>query len=78
MNKLYKKDKTTHEALINKIQDLLTCDDVNHYKNLRSPMQEFKRVHINGPFVLIFKYKESEDKIIFFDLDHHNNIYKLY
>jgi len=33
-------------------------------------------VHINGPFVLIFKYDEQEDKILFYYLDHHDKIYK--
>ncbi len=77
MNRLYKKDRKTHEILINKIQEILTCLDIDHYKNLRSPMQAFKRVHINGPFVLVFKYIESEDKIVFYDFDHHDNIYSL-
>ena len=74
--KLNKKDKVMYEASINKIQEILTCTDVHHYKNLRSPMQEFKRVHIKGSFVLIFKYNPNEDAILFYDLDHHNKIYK--
>ncbi len=76
MNKLYKKDRRTHEALMSKIQELIKCEDINHYKNLRNPLQNFKRVHVNGPFVLIFKYNEQEDKILFYYLDHHDNIYK--
>ncbi len=75
MSKLYKRDRITHEALMKKIQEILTCDDIAHYKNLRRPMQAFKRVHINGPFVLIFKYIEEENKILFYDFDHHDNIY---
>lgn len=74
--KLFKKDRTTYEVLMNKINDILTCEGVNHYKNLRKPLQHLKRVHINGPFVLTFKYQEEEDKVVFYDFDHHDYIYK--
>jgi len=73
--KISKKDKIMYEAVMDKMNEILTCEDVNHYKNLRKPLQEFKRVHIKSSFVLMFKYIPSEDKIIFFDLDHHDRIY---
>ncbi|MDP3698970.1 MAG: addiction module toxin RelE [Nanoarchaeota archaeon] len=76
LQKIAKKDKIMHEAVMKKIEEIVSCEDVNHYKNLRAPMQQFKRVHIKGSFVLIFKYMASEDKIIFFDLGHHDNIYE--
>lgn len=75
LNKLAKKDKVMYEAFISKFKEILNCRDVNHYKNLRKPLQEFKRVHIRGSFVLIFKYVESKNKVIFYDFDHHDNIY---
>ena len=76
LKKLSKKDKAAYEALMNKINEILTCEDVSHYKNLRNPLQHLKRVHIKGPFILAFKYIKSEDKVIFYDFDHHDNIYK--
>lgn len=76
LRKLYKKDKVAYTALTSKIQEILACKDVNHYKNLKTPLQHLKRVHIKGSFVLTFKYAESEDKVIFYDFDHHDNIYK--
>ena len=59
-----------------KIKEAVECENVKHYKNLRYPLQELKRGHVRGPFVLTFKYLKSEDKIIFYDFDHHDNIYK--
>src|SRR3989339_575870 len=38
-------------------------------------LNKFKRVHIDGSFVLSFKYDKTQDKIIFYDLDHHDKIY---
>ena len=75
LNKLYKKDREAYNAIMNKIQEILTCEDVNHYKNLKRPLQEFKRAHIMKFFVLTFKYLRSEDKVVFFDFDHNDKIY---
>ncbi len=77
MKKLSKKDRVTYEVLMNKMQEIVECEDVHHYKNLRSPLQQFKRVHVRGPFVLVFKYIESENTVVFYDFDHHDNIYVL-
>jgi YafQ family addiction module toxin component len=74
LSKLLKKDKVTYEILMKKIEEIISSD-ITHYKNLRSPLQEYKRLHIRGPFILTFKYVESEDKIYFYDFDHHDDIY---
>lgn len=50
--KISKKDKKAYEAIINKIQEIISCVDVEHYKNLRYDMKISKRVHI-GHFVLV-------------------------
>jgi len=76
LKKLCKKDKVTYESLMKKIEEIINCENINHYKNLRKPLQDFKRVHVRSSFVLIFKYVESEDKIVFYEFDHHNKIYK--
>jgi len=73
--KLYKRDKAAYESLMKKIDEIISCKDIDHYKNLRAPLQDFKRVHIKGPFVMTFKYLESKDKVAFYDFDHHDNIY---
>jgi YafQ family addiction module toxin component len=75
LNKLSKKDKSMYDSILKKFEEILSCRDINHYKNLKRPLQNFKRVHIKSSFVLIFKYTESDDKIIFYELDHHDNIY---
>ncbi|MFA6462279.1 MAG: addiction module toxin RelE [Candidatus Woesearchaeota archaeon] len=76
LTKISKKNPVMHEIIFKKMREILDCPDVNHYKNLRSPLQEFKRVHIKGSSVLIFKYLPSEDKILFYDIDHHDVIYQ--
>lgn len=76
LEKLFKKDRVTYEILLRKMEEVLSMNDLNHFKNLRNPLQEFKRIHIRGPFILTFKYIESKNKIIFYDFDHHDYIYK--
>lgn len=74
--KLSIKDKPLLNIILNKINDIINCEDINHYKNLRHPMNKYKRVHITQKFVLIFRYLEKNDVIIFRYFDHRNNVYK--
>ena len=73
--KLKKKDRVTYDAIMKKIWEVTNSPDIEHYKNLRNPLQQFKRIHINGPFVLVFRYNKAEDQIRFYDFDHHDNMY---
>lgn len=75
LSKISKKDKILYNAIIKKIEEILTCEDVNHYKNLKKPLQIFKRVHVRSSFVLTFKYLSSEDKVVFYRLKLHDDIY---
>jgi len=75
MKKLSKKDKSIYEQLLKKIDEIINCYNVEHYKNLRYNMKDSKRAHI-GHFVLVFQYDKSSDTINFDDFDHHDIIYK--
>ncbi|MBS3118959.1 addiction module toxin RelE [Candidatus Woesearchaeota archaeon] len=75
IEKLHKKNPVVYEALMKKIEEILNCEDVEHYKNLHSPLQEYKRVHVGSSFILLFKYVKTEELVVFYDLDHHDNAY---
>ena len=75
MLKLFKKDNQTRERIIKKIQEIINSADVEHYKNLRHDLKDFKRVQI-GEKVLVFKYDKKENLISFEDFDHHDKIYR--
>ena len=75
LRKLSKKDKSMHEQLIKKIEEIKNSSNIEHYKNLRYDMKDSKRAHI-GHFVLIFQYDKKNNLINFDDFDHHDNIYK--
>jgi mRNA-degrading endonuclease RelE of RelBE toxin-antitoxin system len=57
-----------------KVKDILT--DPHRFKPLRKPMQNKRRVHVGGPFVLVYEINEKEHLVTLVDFDHHHNIYK--
>ncbi len=75
LSKLMKRDIKLYSAVLSKMDEIVCCSDVGSYKNLKRPMQRYKRVQI-GSFVLIFNYDKSEDSVTFFELEHHDDAYK--
>lgn len=74
LKKLMKRDKVRFEAVLKKIREV--CESPHHYKNLQHDLKEFKRVHIDSSFVIVFKVDENNKVVRFEDLDHHDTIYK--
>jgi len=72
----FKKDRKRYKILMKKIEEIINSDDIGHYKNLRKPLQDFKRVHIDSHFVLVFRFEKRKNSIYFYDFDHHDEIYK--
>lgn len=73
--KLEKKNKPLYDQIKKKIKEIINSADVEHYKNLRYDLSDYKGVHI-GHFVLVFKYQKNSNMISFEDFDHHDVIYK--
>ena len=73
-DKLAKKDKVTFEAINKKVNEIL--ENPYHYKPLRAPMQNKRRVHISGSFVLIFKINEDRKVVQLLEFEHHDKAYK--
>jgi YafQ family addiction module toxin component len=75
---LNKRDRARSLIIAKKIQEIINNDSksVQRYKNLRYNLSDYKRVHIDKSFVLIFRIFEEENFILFERLDHHDNIYK--
>lgn len=78
LEKLSKLDPRRSKIIYKKIKEIIGSDLVviEHYKNLRHDLSDYKRVHIDKSFVLIFKVFKSEKHILFERFDHHDNIYK--
>ena len=74
LSKLVKKNRKQYEIITKKVQEIL--QNPQHYKNLRAPLQDWKRVHIDKHFVLSFSVNETTKTVTLEDFDHHDNIYK--
>ena len=74
LEKISKKDPQLSLALSKKIKQIIECDkkSINHFKNLKSPLNHLKRIHV-GSFVLTFQLKDN--LIIFEDFVHHDKAY---
>jgi len=72
--KLKKKDIEMLKLINQKVQKIL--DNPYRFKPLRKPLQNKRRVHIGGSFVLIYEVNEDEKIVTLIDFDHHDNIYK--
>jgi len=75
---LNKKARKRSLILAEKIQEIVKNDikTIERYKNLRHELKDYKRVHIDRHFVLIFKVDKEKNFIFFADFDHHDNMYK--
>ena len=72
--KLAKKNPKQLGAVDKKIREIR--QKPNHkYKFLRKPLQGFNRVHVNQPFVLIFKIDHEQSVVEIYYYDHHDKIY---
>jgi mRNA-degrading endonuclease RelE of RelBE toxin-antitoxin system len=72
---LKRKDNTMFQMVEKKIMQIASLDSVSiqHFKNLRSPLSDYKRVHL-GSYVLLFHVQASN--IIFDAFEHHDKIYQ--
>ena len=74
LKKLAKRNRKQLEIILKKIDEIL--ENPHRYKNLRAPLNDWKRVHVDKHFVIIFSIDEESKSVTLEDYDHHDNIYK--
>lgn len=72
LDRLWKRDPELFRAVDAKMDEILL--NPSHYKPLRWPMQNLRRVHI-GSQVLVFCINEEEKTVEFFSFKHHDEAY---
>ncbi len=73
LQKIFKKNRKQYEMIMKKTEEILLRPQ--HYKNLRAPLQHWKRVHIDKHFVLTFSVDEHTKTVTLEDFDHHDVVY---
>jgi mRNA-degrading endonuclease RelE of RelBE toxin-antitoxin system len=76
LRKMRRKNWVSFDSVISKIDEIVSSPDVEHYKNQRAPLNEFKGVHVLGNSILMFKYDKRMDRVLFYKLEHHDDAYK--
>jgi mRNA-degrading endonuclease RelE of RelBE toxin-antitoxin system len=75
LRKISKRDKNFYDKILSTINEIISTENIEHYKNLKYNLKDSKRVHI-GHFVLIFRYDKKVDTIIFDNIKHHDFVYR--
>jgi len=77
VDKLAKKDKVLALIFKKKLQEAVSHDTktIDSYKNLRSPQNEFKRIHLTDNFILLFRVDKEKKHIVFIDILHWDKAY---
>ncbi len=71
---LFKNNYSRYEKIRKKMEQILLYP--NHYKPLQYGLRDYRSVHIDTHFVLIFRIIENTKTVKFIDFDHHDKIYK--
>ncbi len=73
LRKLRARDRRQWQAVLAKALEI--AQDPHRYKNLRRPLQDLKRVHILGSFVLLFEVDDGERTVTLITYEHHDHAY---
>ena len=77
MQKLHKKDPMLARAFKRKLEEIVAHDErtIDTYKNLKSPLNEFKRIHLTDNFIILFKVYKQDNFIHITDICHWDKAY---
>jgi len=77
LKKLSKKDKILFEIFKKKLTEIINRDknSINSYKNLKRPLNKYKRIHLDDKFILIFKVDLKDNHILFIKIVHWDEAY---
>lgn len=73
-----KKNKPLALLVLRKIQEVVSRDltTIQFYKNLRAPLNRYKRVHVADSFVLAFRVLPELNQVLFARFCHHDDVYR--
>ena len=75
LRKLASRDKVLCQIFYKKVQEIISRDEatIHAYKNLRSPLNEYKRIHLTDNFILLFAVQGKH--IVFVDIRHWDSVF---
>ena len=78
LSKIGKKDRILALNIKKKIKEIIShnLNSIDTYKNLKSPMNEYKRIHLTSEYILLFIVDKENKHIVFMDVTHWDNAYR--
>ena len=75
LEKLAKRDKVLAGIFYKKVQEIISRDakSIHAYKNLKSPLNENKRIHLTDNYILLFAVEGNH--IVFVDIRHWDDVF---
>lgn len=75
---LSKKDKNLALNFKKKILEIIYKDEetINTYKNLKNPMNKYKKIYLTANYILLFEINIKNKIIFFIDIIHKDKVYK--
>lgn len=73
LDKLAEENKKQVEIILSKVNEILK--NPHRYKNLRAPLNNWKKEYVDHYFVLIFSVDEKSKSVTLEDYDYYDNIY---
>ena len=76
LEKIGSKNKVLASIFYKKLKEIISRDNktINTYKNLKSPLNNYKRIHLTDNYILLFRVEEEH--IVFIDIRHRDFAYK--
>jgi hypothetical protein len=68
-----KKDKILAQIFYRKVQEIVSRDDLSCYKNLRSPLNTYKGIHLTSNYILLFAVTSKH--VVFVDIRHWDDVF---
>ena len=76
LQKIIKKDRILARNFSRKLKEVISRDEktIHFYKNLKSPLNDYKRIHLTDNYVLLFEVIKNH--IIFLEIKHRDEVYR--
>lgn len=73
LEKIGKKDKVLAQIFYRKVEEIILRDSLDCYKNLRSPLNSYKRIHLTSNYILLFAVTGKH--VVFVDIRHWDDVF---
>lgn len=77
LKRIHVKNRALYIIFRRKMREIIENDliSIDRYKHLKSPLNDYQRIHLTGQYILLFKVNKSENRVTFMSIKHWDNAY---